>query len=305
MVFRVSTFNTNQTLFGQAQRLQANYSDASIQASSGLKAQTFQGISADAQQLLTLQGQNGNLQAQIVALRTGRLRSNAMESSLRTIGDTLNNAVRFITNMLSGGMDLAAASASNVSQATVLRDAVATVLNNQVGGNYLFGGSVYDRPPVDLSNPAYTPSLTHPLPDTDYYEGDSVTDKARASDAFQIDYGVLASEQPFEQALRGLSLIINNPTNATLIQDALDLIRTSISGLASLSGRLGARMQVIDQYININEATSEYLIEAMSGIRDADTAEAATRMSQFDVQLQASYSAMSRLLQLRLTDFLR
>lgn len=302
MTFRVSTYTTSSGIFNNSQRLQTNYAKVSLQSSSGLKSENFQGISGDAQKLLTLVGESNNLTGQALAIKGAQNRIAALQNITSTISDTLNNVTSLLTNVQSG-LDITGSSATFVAQAVVLRDAIVAALNTKVGGAYLFSGSVYDKPPVDITNAGYTPTIS--TASTGYYEGDSVLDSVRTSDSQRITYGVSANNPAYENALRALTIFINNPTNPATIAAATDLNRAAIDGNASIQGELLAKANVVATASELNATTIAYLTDTISSVRDVDAAAAAVQMSQIETQLQASYGGLSKLLTLRLTDYLR
>ena len=304
MVTRVSTFVSTSSIFSQTQRLQEKYNEATIQSSSGLISPTFDGISGNAQHLLALETETTNLTGQSQAIKQAQNRISALQNTVSTIGDTLDKANSLIAQML-GGNNLVSESGSNVAQATTLLNELASELNSQIGGNYLFGGSVYDQAPVNLSNPSYTPNASPTTANTNYYQGNTTLDSVRTSNSLSISYGVLASDPAFEQALRGLSILIANPTNTTSIQQAFDLVKSAEAGVGSISGTLTAKSNIVSSEASVNSSNSNYLTTLISGFRDADTAQAAVTISQLDTQLQASFSSLSKLLSLRLTDYLK
>ncbi len=304
MSFRISTYTATNNLFSTTQRLQVSYANASLQQASGLKSENFEGISADAQRLLTLYADQNNLTGQALAISSGKSRIGAMQNIMATMSDTLSKVMSLYVNV-QNGVDLIGGAPSNIQQATVLRDSIVSLLNSQIGDVYLFGGSVYDRPPVNLADPAWTPLPSPSGPDYDYYQGDSVIDSVRASDSQRIDYGVLASNPAFEKVLRSLTIFINNPTNPTIISEAFDLNRQAIDETAAINGVLLSRANILEDAGKLNSSIASYLDETISGLRDVDTAAAAVQLSQLETQLQASFSSMSKLLSLRLTDYLR
>jgi len=304
MTFRISTYTATNNLFGTTQRLQVNYAKASMQQASGLRSENFEGISADAQRLLTLYADQNNLTGQALAISSAQSRLGAMQNIMSTVSDTLNKVMNLYVNV-QNGLDLVAGAPSNVQQATVLRDSIVSLLNSKIGDVYLFGGSVYDRPPVDLTDPAWTPLPSPGGPDYDYYQGDNVVDSVRASDSQRVDYGILASNPAFEKVLRSLTIFINNPTNPTVITEAFDLNRQAIDETAAVNGVLLSRSNIVADAAKLNSGISAYLDDTISKLRDVDTAQAAVQLSQLETQLQASFSSMSKLLQLRLTDYLR
>lgn len=299
---RVSTFNTNNLLFGQVQRLQVNYAQVTMQNASGLRSDTFKGIAADTQRLLSMDGDTNNLTSQATVIKTAQNRIGAMQNIASTISETLNNVVALFTQVQSG-LDLVGGQNTFVAQANVLRDALVSQLNSQTGGNYLFGGSVNDRPPVNISDVDYTPTGT--TPSTGYYQGDNVIESVRTTDSQRVEYGITANHPAFENALRALTIFINNPTDVNVIAQAVDINREAVNGVASIQGELLARSNVVANAATLNETTLAYISETVSEVRGVDIAQAAIKMSQYETQLQTSFSALSKLLQLRLTDYLR
>ena len=304
MVARISTFATNNSLFNQTQRLQSSYANATMQSSSGLKSENFEGISGDAQHLLALESENTTLTGQALTIKAGQNRIGAVQNTVDTISSTLSSASALLAQV-QGGIDVTGGAASNVAQATTIRDQLVGLLNAQVGGEYLFGGNVYDKPPVNINAPTYNPSATPTVPNTNYYQGDSSVNTVRVSNSLQVGYGVTADNPAFEQALRALDNFIANPTDPTTISQSFALIQSSIAGTADISGTLTAKSDIISSEADLNNSTSSYLGQLISGYRDADVAAAAVQVSQLDNQLQSSFGALSKLLNLRLSDYLK
>lgn len=304
MVSHISSYTTNTNLFNQAQRLQANYAKAAQQSASGLRAENFNGISSDAQRLLVLNGDYSNLTAQAAGMKAAQLRVGAMQNAVDSITDTLNKVATFFVDVQSG-INTAAATPGFVAQATTLRDSIVGLLNSQVGGAYLFGGSAYDRAPVNITDPGYTPGAAPTVPNTSYYQGDASIDSIRVSDTQRVDYGITAGHPGFEMALRALELYIGDPSTAATVTQATDLNKSAINEVTELRGQLLSRLNIITDAASNNTVTASYLQDNIASVRDVDIAAAATQMSQYETQLQASYSAFSKLLQLRLTDYLR
>lgn len=303
MPFRVASYTTTNSIFEQSQRLQGTYAEVNEQASSGLKSKTFPGIAVDAQRLLAVESQISTLNAQAQAIQTAKIRINALKSIANTINGTLAKVSSLLTNVQSG-LDIAGGAAANAEQARTLRDELTSLLNSKSGGDYLFSGSNYDAPPVDITSASYSP-VSGGASDTNYYQGNGVLETVRAATGLQIDYGVLASDPAFEKALRALTIFINNPSNPAVITEAHDLIQQSIVGVAGLNGTLIAKANVVENQEALNQGSTDYYKSVVSILRDADVAQAAVRTSQIETQLQASFGSLAKLLQLRLSDYLR
>jgi len=179
------------------------------------------------------------------------------------------------------------------------------MLNTKIGDNYLFSGSTYDTAPVDITDVAYTPTAAPGTPDTDYYQGNGVIDSVRASSSLQVDYGVTADNPAFEMALRALAIFIADPTTPATITSAYALNKQAIGASANITGTLIAKSGIIQRQLDLHGATTEYLTAVISTVREVDLAAATVRASQIETQLQASFGTLSKLLTLRLTDFLR
>ena len=67
MAVHISTYTATNNLFSTTMRLQASYATASVQAASGLKSPTYEGIAPDAQRLLKYYADQNNLTGQALA----------------------------------------------------------------------------------------------------------------------------------------------------------------------------------------------------------------------------------------------
>lgn len=304
MVSRISTFVNNTTIFNDINRLQTNFSDVQTQAASGLKAQTFDGIALDTQRLLSLETQSNSINANITAINTTLSRTSLLQDTLSSISNVLDRANSLLTQALSG-INGNTTSASTTALATGLRDEIVSELNSRSAGRYIFGGSVQNVPPVNLSAPGYNPTATPGTPSTQYYQGDSVIESVRASDSLRISFGITADNSAFEQALRGLEIVIANPTNTTSLTQAFDLIKQASQEVGDLRGALTGQVTTLTQTVNFHGATLDYLKQSISDLRDVDVAQASAQGAQLETQLQASFGSLAKLLQLRLSDYLR
>lgn len=304
MVGRVSTYTTSNSIFSQTQRLQVGYANASMQTSSGLRADGFEGIAPDAQRLLAFQSDLNVLTSQSTAIKSANLRVNEMYNVCNTISSTLDRVTQLFANVMSG-IDVSGGAAANVAQATSIRDELVNLLNSKLGPDYLFSGSAYDRKPVDINDAAYTPAAAPTTPDTDYYQSNGTLDSVRVSSSLRVTYGVTADNAAFEKALRALNIFIANPTSPTIISQAFELNKQAIDGVANIRGELGAKAKLLEDEQARQDASIEYMNETIAGLRDADVADATVRMSQIQAQLQASFGSLSQLLKLRLSDYFR
>jgi flagellar hook-associated protein 3 FlgL len=299
---RVSTYGQLNATLTSIMRLQSEVATATTQQASGLKSDTYQGIGADSQRLVNLEGQIARSmqyvqQGEIVAARTS-----TMYEAVGGMVDVLSSYQTLLSTAMSA--DQAESAALNTS-AQSLMDSFADLANTRLSGRYLFSGNATDTAPVDLgSYPAQTyPSST----DTSYYQGDDSIATFKASDDKTITYGVTANGSAFEQAIRALSLGVNaseDPVDQDALTEAYDLVNAALDDLLVSQTKLSSAASAIDSELDM-QTDIQVRLEAMtSDIKEVDVAEALSRMETLQTQLEASYSAVSRINGLNLFDYL-
>jgi flagellar hook-associated protein 3 FlgL len=289
---------------------QARMKEANLQLASGKVAQRYDQLGAASFKLLSVETSYSRSQQFIRNIDRASGRMDIMESTVSTIVD---RAVYLLSQ-------LSSALSSNNADYVALKEMgdgfmqeVAGLLNVNHEGRYLFAGSRADQPPVDLT--AYDPTAGLPggfAPDTSYYQGDHVLATVRADEDFELTYGMAADEPAFEQLMRALAYVkwAGDPAVPTadrdaVLQEAFDLTNQAIDGLSALRSRIGAQSSVLDSARSSHDSYLTYSENTIAGIEDADPAEAITRLTNEQVQLQASYMALSRLSSMSLLDFLR
>lgn len=297
----VSTYGLFNTVFGAAKSVQKAEAQASIQESTGLVGTSFADYGDKSRQLLTLQNEMSSAQAQSDNTATAVNRAQATYSALGNMITLMTTLKTAISSAMSG----TAASGLNAQGSSTLED-LASQINAQLGGRYLFSGSQTDQPAVDLTTYATT-TASAATADTSYYHGDSQQAAVRVSDTSSVTYGVTGDNSAIEEAMRAAKLVAQattDPVDTTALSAAYDLASSAITDLSNLqasvavtSGRLEDAQQSQTSYISL-------LDDATSSIKDVDSAEALAKVKQLDTQLQASYSALSIVVKIRLTDYL-
>ncbi|MFA7276683.1 MAG: flagellin [Pseudobdellovibrionaceae bacterium] len=298
MVGRIATFAQNQTLTQELMRLQSEYSQASLQESTGLKSQTYQGISDDTFEILQFQNNYDLLAARSENAQTALDRIETMYSSVSSMADVINTVLSDISEALSTNDATALASSS----ATVL-DEVASLLNTQLAGRYLFAGSTTNQAPVDVSLLASTTAPT--TADTSYYQGDAYIASVQATESFSLSYGVNANDDSFEKTIRALQLIVSDSGNENSLTEAYNLLREATTGVANIQASLSSKASTLDTKISENSDELNLLDTMISNIKDSDLAEITVKITEMETQLEAAYSISSKILGLKLSDYLK
>ncbi len=81
--------------------------------------------------------------------------------------------------------------------------------------------------------------------------------------------------------------------------------RKAADAVADVTASLASKAGVLGNEINTQTAMLDYLDANISDLRNVDLAQATLELAQIETQLEASFSTLSTLLKLKLTDYLR
>lgn len=301
MVNRVSTYAYTNTVVSENMRLQTKYADLNTQISSGLISQDYKGIAKDSQYLLAVESSQDKLTAYNANGNSTLALVNIMYSTLGQLENMANSMLSSITSALGGDLvpgTIVATQADNAMRET------AGLLNLRVGGRYIFSGSDIDTVPVDLTDPAWIPQAAPSVVNSTYYQGNSTVNSSQISETFTVNYGVKADNTAFEKIFRAYNILFNNPTSGADKTEASDLIQQAITDIANIRGLLSTQARAIEEQTDKNEQDRIYLKELSSTIKEVDIPSASVRLTEVQGQLEASYSASVRILNLSLVNYL-
>jgi len=135
---------------------------------------------------------------------------------------------------------------------------------------------------------------------------------ARIDEGVTLDYGIQANDPAFTEVIRGLAMlaaidvsqIADEDAYAAYVTDAVDAISRGTDGLLQAESWLGGRQKVVGDAIESQEALLNVYNSRLLDLEGVDPYEAATRVSQFETQLNSSYAVTARLMNLSLLNFL-
>ena len=298
---RVSTFTFSNRLSSENLRIQQEANDVQLQISSGKKSRSHKGVSSDVQRLLNSEADLARISTQNIVASTAQSRINQMFSTMGSILDLANNFAQTLAQNLAGNLTTPA-DLQAIAQNS--EEALAALLNVNLGGRYLFSGSQLDVPPVDLTDPLYTPQVSPSAANTSYYQGDNMTQNVTVADGYTLDYGVTADDIGFERLLRSMNLAANNSTDALAIQESLDLLNQAVDDIALQRTDVSSKATLIEARIQTNNDETALLQDIISSLEDTDLAEASVLLTQYQTQLEASYATTARILRLNLHDYI-
>ncbi|WP_420413758.1 flagellin [Roseibium sp.] len=295
---RVATFHQSTLVLQHAMETQARLASVQTQQASGLKSADYAGLGTDAAILANLEVSVSRSEAVIGAAKETQSRVDMVHATLGKLSDILTK-MRATVN---GTKTDSQISALQSEAAAHLKDA-AQLVNSQFSGRYLFAGSLTEAPPVDLMGYKAT-SLT--TADTSYHKGDSYVQTVRLGPGNSVDYGLTGDRPGFEKTLRALSYVASaSPLTLDKLKDVSDLLvsaQDDVIADQSINGATASRLKTfIDNETQYAAEAGKLSLELAS----VDVAAAAVQAASYNVQLQASFSAIKTLTSLNLHDYLR
>ncbi|AIB12497.1 flagellar hook protein FlgL [Azospirillum argentinense] len=299
---RIATFNHQNQLVRYMLAAESRVATAQVQAATGEASVDYKGIAGDSGRLVNLESHYRRSERYVDEGEVVNGRIQTMHDAVGGMID-LANRVRSLVASLQGAGSGAADGIKSEAQA--LMTEFAGLLNTQQEGRYLFAGGRTDRAPVSLDG---LPTATSPsAADTTYYKGDGSVSYFQAADDLIVQYGVTADDPSIEKALRSISLIANMPTNpvdTALVDEASDLADAAADGLTVVQTKLGSASATLERTIDRHLEQQLVLQTHVEDIRNIDLAEATTRLSQLQANLESTMSLMKILQQTNLNDFL-
>ena len=269
------------------------------QISTGKTSDRFQGLAPEVERLINVKiGLEENRQLQDNNNFANR-KLTVMESAVAALMDTATRAQTLAIQRTNDGSSFPGMMSPEFES---LLDQAVGLLNSDMEGRYLFGGSRTDRSPVAL-DPAF---VNFGMADDTYYQGDDIELHVRADTNVEIAYSMSADRSGFQELIGGLRGLITGDQldDSDMLENSLGLIHDSLGKIADYQAEIGTRQNLLDR-INVRHADTElYLENRISEIEDIDVTEAITRLARDQIMLESAMATISRLNQMSLVDFL-
>jgi flagellar hook-associated protein 3 FlgL len=305
MMSRIGSYAANQFVLKNNMNAQARAEELRIQVSSGKKAQAYSKIAPDVRRLEGLEKEHAANAAFLKNMQRAELRLDSMEgavSGLQELAEDFRSTLISASNAENlKSLDLGRIAARQREEAVAL-------MNTEVEGRYLFGGSVTDQPPVDLSG------LNEAAIEAgDYYAGNQQTMTVRTDETATLDYGITAheaSDSGFKDLLKALRIVEDDPQDQDAIQKALGIMAGTstsdgaIAKLADTRAQIGSSLDLLEGTRSRLEDTQVNVEGALADTENIDFARAMTLLAEQQQTLDASYAVTARLSRTSLLNFL-
>ncbi len=305
---RVATMMQSQAMLSELTRSQRNLFDAQREVATGKRINEFSDAPSDLGALLAARAADSRAADFAAGAKSVRqrldLQNTHMEELADVVGDLKQTVLDAIAN--NGGLALKSEMDGAVKR-------MVSILNTQVDGKYIYGGTRQDVPPVTVQ------SLTDllALPATaDAFQNNAVAQSAKIDNAQTIEFGQLASVlgQPLFDIIRQLGAFdagVNGPIADKLTTVQSDFLTTMLPGLTQAYqdanealARNGVAYRAADDAVTQHADTRATLAGMISDIEDVDMAEAITKLNNAQTALQASAKTFATVQNLTLLDYL-
>ena len=318
MTSRVSTFGQSQVLLQQLLRQQESLALSQRQVSTGKVASDFKGLARDANALASAKAVESRNEGYLAGNKQLDQRLEIYNSALGDLADiaeTLRQDMIQAVGLNSGK--------GFIDKVTAAFERATDLLQTKDRGQYVFGGSRTDVPPVNATTTADFLALAN---SDAIFENNQQKGQARVDDARTVEFGVLADETagPLMNALHRV-LQFNSgtlPTGAAAYAPAgafgdplagnqrdflVAELQNAIAGIDAIreqEAANGVRLQSLEKVVVRQEEDRAFIKGFIAEIEEVDITEAITRLNQDQTAFEASLNVAARLSRISLLDYI-
>lgn len=304
---RISSAMIPAASLGDLQRAQRELVEAARQSSAQTRASDLKGYGREAQTLVS---------AERLAARLGGFQETARELTTRMqIQDVALGRAAEAVNKLKDELFQNIGLESGEGVRAQLEEAFAVVkdtMNTNLGGRYLFGGVMNDRPPVTAAS--LSDLAANPL--TDSIEQGAQSQMMRVEESRVVSAGLVADDVISDAmaAIKRLAELdegVDGPFSGDLtatqrqaIHDELSNLSQAFDNILSRQAENGRLMKEVDSAGKRLTSRLNALDEAIGGIVNVDLAEVAVRLNQAQFAYESSASVFNVLRNMSLLNML-
>lgn len=325
----VTTYASQLQTISNIKSSQASYNQLTTQIATGVKSNDLSDYSGtEAGRLVNSRQQVDRLEAYNKAIDIVTPELKTYDLQLSRMDELASSALKALDGMNTYDADSAESITSTIDLA--LSD-LTSLLNEKVGGRYLWSGSNYDQAPVsDLGDlpvlgtaDAFTAVAEPDLPDY-YRAAPGSDDKAWSEASFSpetgktVTYGQVATDPAIQRLVYGLQLAKSALANAAAATDetaanaawasfsdqATTELTAARSAVQGVSGQVSIDLAAVNDSRSANTTMINIFKDEEDNIVSIDTAEAGVKLTQVQLQLSATYSVVSSLADTSLVKYL-
>lgn len=306
-MYRVSSAMIPMTSMADIARAQKELVEAARQSSAQTKATDLKGYGREAQTLVSAERLVARLKGFDATAREMQTRLQLQDVALGRAAQAVNKLKQELFQNL--GLESGEGVRAQLEEAfAVLKDS----MNTNIGGRYLFGGVMNDRPPITATN--LNALAANPL-DVSIEQG-APAQIMRVEEGRDVQAGVVADDVIMQamasiKRLAEMDVGVDGPFGGDLtdvqqaaIQSELSSLSAAFNTLLSAQAENGRLTQEVESAETRLTSRLNALDEAIGGIVNVDLAEVAVRLNQAQFAYDASASVFNVLRGLSLLNIL-
>lgn len=305
---RVSTLMQSQAMLTELTRAQRTLFDAQREVSTGKRINEFSDSPSDLGALMAARATDSRTADFEASARSVRQRLDLQDTHMEEMASVIADLKQTIFDAVANNGGLALRSEMDGAVKRMV-----SILNAQIDGKYIYGGTRQDVPPVTID------SLTSLLglgATADAFQNNAVAQSAKIDNSQTIEFGQLADALggPLFDVVRQFGAFEagpNGPIGDQLTTAESDFLTSLLPGLtAAYQGsnealaRNGVAFRAADEAVTRHGETRTTLAAMISDIEDVDMAEAITKLNNAQTALQASAKTFATVQNLTLLDYL-
>jgi flagellar hook-associated protein 3 FlgL len=337
----ISTYGHQEQLRLRLAEMQARFVQAQVQVASGKKTEVYSGLGSQTVASVSLNNVKRETEVYQQSVTKTNTRITVIQSALNRIEEIASEMRAAGLQVIGeGGLPTVAGNGALKAQATQRLREVISILNASIDGVYLFSGRATSTLPMDdpgAIGAAGTPlddvaGLNGPFPLTTtasadtryneignlltaaayYYNGDAAGSLvARVDDGVDMNYGIPANHPAVRQVLQGLYAMATTDLTAAT-QDGwrrtMERATTSLTDgrrdISIVIAEHGTKQATLADLEARHDAFLTTVQIQIGEVEDVDIADAATRLSQQQTALEATYKVIATMREMSLSRYL-
>lgn len=305
---RVATLMHSTAMLAELSRSQRNMFGAQTQVSTGKRINEFSDAPQDLGALLAARNADARTADFLASAKAIRTRLDLQDTHIDELASITAEMKQSVLDAVanSSGAGLKAELEGVFSR-------MVSILNTQIDGKYIYGGTRQDVPPVTVASLSELVALPATA---DAFQNNAVAASGRVDNSQMIGFGQLADQLggPAFDMLRqimtfdaGPSGPFNNDMTEPQAQFLTGLAPqlTAVSdGVNNLLAANGVAYQAANEAVERHSDARVTLATMISDIEDVDMAEAVTKLNNAQIALQASAKSYATVQGLSLLDYL-
>jgi flagellar hook-associated protein 3 FlgL len=308
MISRVSTFGLSQLLLSQYQSIQSSMATSQQQISSGKVGTQYADVKDQAGILAAAKSKAATVASYTATTKDVVNRLSFYDTQMQGLSDITSQLRQALGDALANG-----SGTGLMDQVKALYDQAVNILNTQVDGKYIYGGSRNDVAPVNATS---LDDLVAAPDVASVFENTTVKQTDRVDDNETIQTGITASEtatslfQMFKD-IGSFAAGVDGPFGSKLTQAQNSFLSTQNAAVPAVQDDIdvvaaqnGARYNQASATLDRQQAMSDYFTKFIGDIEDADLPTAIAKLNSDQVAAAAAGKMIAGLNSLSLLNYL-